>query len=117
MSNDEIKGLQTQNLPWLTRVLVHAIFDSLAEEKQALRDMGIPDIDPYIRWDEALAWMYNDKKVEVISRWLLGEDVDIYSVEYEAAYLRNREPLRVRVSKLDLNDLIVRVDKEAGEGG
>ena len=112
MTDENVKGLQTQNLPWLTRVLVHAIFDSLAEEREALRQIGAPSIDAFVDWDSILVWTYVDKKVEALSRHLKGEKVNPNSVEYEIAYLRNREPLRVRVSRLNMNDLVINADRE-----
>ena len=116
MSDEQVKGLQTQNLPWLTRVLVHAIFDSLAEEKQALREINAPAIDTYVEWDSILAFTYARKKVRLIAKYLAGGSVEPNSVEYEIAYLRNREPLRVRVSKLDTNELMIKAEGGDVEG-
>ncbi len=115
--SEEHKGLQTQNLPWLTRVLVHAIFDSLSEERKALQEMNAPAIDSFINWDGILAFTYARKKVRLIAKFLQGEKVEPNAVEYEIAYLRNREPLRVRVSRLSLADLIIKASEREGEEG
>ena len=112
MTDENIKGLQTQHIPWLTRILVHALLDSLAEEREALKDIGAPAIDAFIQWDPVMTYTYADKKVELIADYLLGKRVDPHSTEYEFAYLRNREPLRVRVSRLDMNDLVINADRE-----
>ena len=115
MLTEEPKGLKIQDFPWMTKICVNGLLDAVGEDKNSLKEMGIPTIDAHIRWDGILLWTYTDKKVESIADYLMGRNVNPLSPEYEIAYLRNREPLRVRVAKFSMKDMVIKAEGEEHE--
>jgi len=108
-------GVSERRLPWLLRLVFRLALDGVDQEREALRNLGAPDIDAFIEFDEVLALTYAEKKVERTARYLMGEKVDPMGVEYEFAYLRRRIPIRSRLEKRSMEQLFM--DISGGEGG
>ena len=114
-------GVSERRLPWLLRILFELALDGVNQEREALKEIGAPQIDAFIKYDPILALTYRAKKVRSTARYLqhgYSEDrykQDPYSSEYEIAYLRHRMPIRTRLEKRDLEKMFLDIGKKEGE--
>ena len=114
-------GITEKRLPWLLRILFELALDGVNQERQALKEIGAPQIDAFIQYDPVLALTYRAKRVRATARYLKHGyskeryEQDPYAAEYEFAYLRKRMPIRARLEKRDLEKMFLDIGKREGE--
>lgn len=110
-------GVSEKRLPWLLRILFELALDGVNQERQALQEIGAPQIDAFIKYDPILALTYRAKRVRATARYLQHgydkkkDEKDPYAAEYELAYLRHRLPIRARLEKRNLDEMFIDIGK------